>query len=197
MIQKLLEYRFKRRGWKFSGQLPKRQKRCIVLVAPHTSDEDFFIGLAVAGITNYPISYLVDRKRFNFFSRPFLKLWKAIPYNPVDELALGKLLEDEFKKRNQWIVALAPQTGQTEPGKWNTGFYDYCFRSNIAIALAGMDYRRKIVKFHSWFNLSGDKERDLNYIRNFFTDINGKNPEKSLHRSDLKENRVLKRLREK
>lgn len=192
MLKRYLEYRFKQKHWKFSGHLPKRIKKCIILVAPHTSREDFFLGVAVSGLSHYSVNILVNQKHFVFPTSIILKKLGAIPYDPLDESALADTLNKEFKSSKSKAIAIAPQAAQQNPDVWNTGFYDFSLKSGIPIALAGLDYRRKIVKLHSWFNVSGDKARDLNYIRNFFADIEGKHSERSVHRNNPQDSKVLK-----
>ncbi len=68
---------FKLMGWKLIGPFPEVEK-CVVIVAPHTSWVDFFIGLLVRSIVNREINFI---GKHSLFKPPFgwyFRGWEAL-----------------------------------------------------------------------------------------------------------------------
>ena len=49
-------------GWKISGNIPPEVKKCILIVAPHTSSTDFAIGRLACWYMNIDASFF-NKKR--------------------------------------------------------------------------------------------------------------------------------------
>ena len=46
-------------GWKITGLFPAEIKKCIIIVVPHTSWNDFFIGVFTRGILNLEMNFRI------------------------------------------------------------------------------------------------------------------------------------------
>ncbi len=66
--------------WKIVGSMPD-EKKYIIVVAPHTSNYDFMVGLAVRSILGFKASYLGKKELFRF---PFGWLFRKLGGYPVD-----------------------------------------------------------------------------------------------------------------
>ena len=55
-------------GWKINGNVPNTEKKYIIIVAPHTSNFDFIIGVLVRGILGFNSKYLGKK---SLFKAPF------------------------------------------------------------------------------------------------------------------------------
>lgn len=53
-------------GWKLSGTVDPSIKKCILMVMPHTSWYDFFIGLFVRGIIDIEMNFVAKKRIIHF-----------------------------------------------------------------------------------------------------------------------------------
>jgi 1-acyl-sn-glycerol-3-phosphate acyltransferase len=162
-------------GWKINGKMPA-EKKFIIIVAPHTSNWDFMIGLAVRSILKFKARYLAKKELFRF---PFGTFFRALGGVPVDRSKNSNLVEsvaELFRERDELIIAIAPEGTRKQVTKWKTGFYFIALEAHIPIVMASFDYKRKTVFINKPFYPTGNKEEDMKYIFDFYLDKRGKYP---------------------
>src|SRR5690606_23776429 len=71
---------FKILGWKLFGEFPKVDK-CIVIVVPHLSWIDFFLGLLVRRVVDEEINYIAKK---SLFKPPFGWYFRWMGGAPID-----------------------------------------------------------------------------------------------------------------
>ena len=57
---------FKLRGWKTGANVPPELKKCVMIVAPHTSGWDFIYGAAAKSLLGFDAKYLAKKELFRF-----------------------------------------------------------------------------------------------------------------------------------
>lgn len=181
---------FKRRKWSFSGHIPKRQRKVILVGGPFTSREDMVIAVACLELSKFKARILVNRNWFRFPWSYFLNSIATLPYLPEDEKALETLLINKLANRKSYAVLLSPEGSLERNDKWNTGFYDAAVRFNIPLCMVTIDHQKRDVRFHSWFEPTGDKQKDLAFIRHFLASSHAKYPEKGIFRIEEDEANV-------
>ncbi|MFT5595962.1 MAG: 1-acyl-sn-glycerol-3-phosphate acyltransferase, partial [Flammeovirgaceae bacterium] len=72
---------FKLSGWGFKGEIPVNRKQYVLVVAPHTSNIDFFVGVAARRLLMIDVKYLAKKELFKF---PFRGLFLGLGGYPVD-----------------------------------------------------------------------------------------------------------------
>ena len=161
-------------GWKVKGDVPRHLKKYIIAVAPHTSNWDFLLGLAVRSIQRFPSNFLGKKE---LFSPPFGWLFRKLGGYPVDRSKHTHLVDQVvqlIKENDQFVVAIAPEGTRKNVTKWKTGFYHMAYKGGIPIVFASFDYPSKTVEFSAPFFPSGDFERDAPIIAGFFEGKMGK-----------------------
>lgn len=166
-------------GWKIAGGFPKEIKKYIIIVAPHTSGLDFFVGILVRAILPEieNAKYLGKKE---LFKPPFGWIFKATGGYPVDRTKHTNLVDaivDIFDNKEEFVIALAPEGTRKQVDKLKTGFYYIAKKADIPIVMVGFDYKKKEVFVHEPFNTSEDFENDMEKIMTFFRGITGKIPE--------------------
>jgi len=175
---------FKRKKWTFSGHIPKRLRKVILVGGPFTSREDVVIAVATLELSKFKAKILVNRNWFRFPWTFFLNSVSTLPYLPEDEKALETLLVNKFTNRKSYAVLLSPEGSLERNDNWNTGFYNAALRFKIPVCVVTIDHRLKDVKFHSWFEVTGDKEKDMEFMRHFLAASPAKYPEKGIFRTE-------------
>jgi hypothetical protein len=72
---------------------------------------------------------------------------------------------------------MAPEGTRTKTDHWKSGFYRIALAARVPVLLSYIDASRKECGVGPLLELSGDSERDLALIREFYADKRGIYPE--------------------
>ena len=169
---------FKIIGWNIEGYFDPAIKKYVIIVAPHTSNWDFPIGVMARSI------FQIDDAKFlgksSLFKWPYGFIFRALGGHPVDRSKTNNLVDavvDIFNSKKRFAVALAPEGTRSKVDSLKTGFYHIAVKANIPIYKVGFDYHKKCTVIDKPFHPSGNIEADMPIIMDFFRRIKGKNPE--------------------
>ncbi len=156
-------------GWQVAGQLPT-QKKFIVIVAPHTSNWDFFVGLAL-GLHWKAMRKTIWFGKHTIFVGFIGRLLRKLGGIPIDRSHPHRVVAqtlDAMKKRDELILALAPEGTRKWTDHWKSGFYLIALKSKLPGALAFIDYKNKRVGIGPVVQFTGQAEADWEVIRQFY-----------------------------
>jgi len=160
-------------GWSFEGEIPD-VSRAVIIVAPHTSNMDFFIGVAAMFALGIRVEYL---GKHTLFFWPLGVVMRWLGGIPVDRRVAAGVVDETvrlFASRERMILALAPEGTRKSVGRWKTGFYFVAREARVPIVPVALDYRRRAVRLGSGFDPTGDLEHDLQLLEAFFIDVEGR-----------------------
>jgi len=163
-------------GWKVEGEIPRNTKKYIVIGAPHTSYYDFPIGIATSKIVDMKIRYLAKRELFVFPIKYFLVKLGGIPVDRSKNSSTVDSMVEMFNQSKELICALSPEATRSAVNKWKMGFYYIAQGAKVPIQLVSLDYKKKVVGFGPLLFPSGDIEKDMAVIRDFYRDKSAKHP---------------------
>lgn len=175
-------------GWKVEHHFPYHLKKCVVIVAPHTSAWDFVIGLAVRSVLQlHHIKYLGKAElfegRFGFFFR-----WMG--GYPVDRSGKHNMVDQVvalFQQHETFVLALSPEGTRKKVDRLRTGFYHIAKKAEVPIVMTALDFGNKRVFFSEPFFTSEDEQADFTKIVNFYAPVEGKKPGQGLAHLQRKE----------
>jgi len=174
MLKAIIAFWFRKKGWRFTGNLPKRLKKSIIIVAPNTSRQDFLLAVGVGKISRFHARILLDKKYFSCLRQPFLKALDAYPFDYDNAESAWRDLLNAFVERKKFCVVYSPEGNLKRNDDWDDGFHDLALKLDLPIVMVALDYRGKKVKFHNHFYPSNDKVRDIAYMKNWFYCHKGK-----------------------
>ncbi|WP_411031808.1 1-acyl-sn-glycerol-3-phosphate acyltransferase [Spongiimicrobium sp. 3-5] len=169
---------FKILGWKLLGTFPDLDK-CIVIVVPHTSWVDFFLGLVVRKIINIEINYIAKKSLFKPPAGWFLRATGGAPIDRSERHDSVQLISGIFKDRKVFRLALSPEGTRKKVNKWKTGFYYIAKAADVPIVMVAFDYGKKQVKVSQAHYPTEDRAADFELYTSFFKGVVGKVPEYS------------------
>jgi len=178
MLRPLYLMLFNLAGWKVNGQFPPGLKQYIVAVAPHTSNWDFLLGLAVRSVLRMQNARFLGKS--SLFKPPLGWLFRSMGGYPVDRSKHNDLVEFAagiFKTEEHFILAIAPEGTRKKVAKLRTGFYYIARKAGVPIIPVGFDYQRREVIIGEPFYPSDNVQQDIDVLTLFFSAIKGKNPE--------------------
>ena len=162
-------------GWRVEGRFPDAAK-AVVIAAPHTSNWDLPLMLAVAYALDIRPAWLGKRELFRW---PFGWLMRRLGGVPVDRRARQDLVQqavDRFDAVDRLHLVVPPSGTRGRATHWKSGFYHIARGARVPIVCAFLDYGRKVGGIGPVLAASGDLAADMGAIRAFYASITGKFP---------------------
>jgi 1-acyl-sn-glycerol-3-phosphate acyltransferase len=168
-------------GWNTNITFPFRDlKKYIIIIAPHTSNWDFIIGVAyrsLLGLNN--VKFLGKHELFKF---PFGILFRSIGGIPADRHHRSNLVDEVaglFRYHHEFVIALSPEGTRRRVEKLRTGFYYIATQANVPIVMIALDWKHRTLVFDAPF-IPSVFEHDMEKIFRFYRGIEGKYPANGL-----------------
>ncbi|MCZ4408970.1 1-acyl-sn-glycerol-3-phosphate acyltransferase [Cryomorphaceae bacterium 1068] len=181
LFTQLCVWWFKLSGWGFKGTIPADKKQYVLVVAPHTSNIDFFVGVAARKLLKINVKYLAKKELFKF---PFRGLFLGLGGYPVDRSKNNSLVDQVvgfFNGSDDFALCVTPEGTRQKTDTLKTGFYVMAQKAKVPIVLVGFDFALKKVVISEFFEPAGNMEEDLNHMREFFEKITPKHPELTMY----------------
>lgn len=166
-------------GWRVRGEFPVLSK-CVIAVAPHTSNWDFLIAKVAYSSIGRTANFLIKAEWFVFPFNLFFKSLGGIPVTREKNSSLTDTLASEFNRRDQMQLAITPEGTRKPVKEWKKGFYYIAYKAGVPILLVGLDYSTKEALSLGLIHPSGDYEKDIEEIKSRYKGIQGKKPENFL-----------------
>ena len=160
-------------GWSFEGAVPNVSK-AVIIVAPHTSNWDFFVGVAAMFALGLRVVFLGKHTLFTWPLGPVMRWLGGVPVNRREARGVVDETVEMFAARDQMILGLAPEGTRDSVDRWKTGFYYVALESGVPIVPVAFDYRRRVIRFGEGFDPTGNLEDDLLILENYFFGIEGR-----------------------
>jgi len=156
-------------GWHVDITAPRRQK-CVICVAPHTSNWDFILGLFAYKSLGREANFLM--KEFWFFF-PLKYLLRALGGIPVPRKRKHSSLTDSviemFKTRDYVNLAVTPEGTRSMTDRWHTGFIYIARGADVPVQLGVIDYRNKRIIIKDEYVATGNVDQDMAYIKRYYS----------------------------
>ena len=172
-------------GWKINWTLPEEvYKKCVIIAAPHTSNWDYPIAIAAMSALGVKLKYTIKDQMMRPPYGWFFRMMGGIgvdrrPKKKNDSrLSLVDAIAQLFKRYEKLSVIVQAEGTRSLRAHWKTGFYYIALKAKVPIALGYLDYQEKIAGIGKLIYPTGDMEKDMLEIMEFYKDIPGKWPEK-------------------
>lgn len=169
---------FKLSGWRIEGKPPHFLPKFVMIVAPHTSSWDFFVGVAARSIAH--LEYVKFLGKVELFKWPQGILMRSLGGYPVDRSKNNNLVDnvvDIFNSKERFSIALTPEGTRKKVKKLRSGFYHIAKKAGIPIVMVGFDFERKLIDIQKPFYPTENTEKDMDEIWNYFSGVSGAKPE--------------------
>ena len=151
--------------------------KCVICVAPHTSNADFFLAKIFSNSVGEKPHFLMKKEWFFFPLSYLLKCIGGIPVNRQKKQSLTDQMVEKFNVRKKFQLAIAPEGTRKKNPNWKTGFYYIALTAKVPILLAHIDYLKKKIGITGILHPSGDEKRDMQTIKAFYEHFTGRHPE--------------------
>jgi 1-acyl-sn-glycerol-3-phosphate acyltransferase len=162
--------------WRAAGVAPDA-RRFVVIAAPHTSNWDFFYGMLLIWWFGLPFRWIGKKSLFEGPIAPLMRACGGMPIDRSDTLGLVADLAARFANADVLMLGMAPEGTRGLSEYWKSGFYRIAMAAEVPVVLCFLDYQSRSVGFGPAMALSGNKKKDMDRIRAFFSGIVPLRPE--------------------
>lgn len=163
-------------GWRVEGALPD-EPRFVLIVAPHTSNWDFLVGVLAMFAIGLRSSWFGKHTLFRFPAGPILRWLGGEPIDRSTKRGTVETAVECFRTRSRWVLTLTPEGTRKRAEQWKTGFHQIAVGAGVPIVPVTFDYSRKVVGLGAPFRPTGDAVRDISAIRGLFRKEMARYPE--------------------
>jgi len=163
-------------GWKAIGKEIDHQ-RFVLIAAPHTSNWDFPLMLAVVLKLKLRVYWMGKDTLFPF---PIGWLVKWLGGIPIDRSTSHNVVNEtirQYAEHEELIVLIPPEGTRSKVDRWKTGFYHIASKARVPILLGYVDTASKEAGIADFFHATGNLEDDMREIRAFYAAKKGINAE--------------------
>jgi 1-acyl-sn-glycerol-3-phosphate acyltransferase len=165
-------------GWQIVGEIPA-SGRYVLIAAPHTSNWDFVWTMAAAIELRVKLNWFAKHSLFKPVIGPLFKRWGGIPIARHEAADRVSFMAQKLREAESMVLLVAAEGTRSLAPYWKSGFYHIARQADVPIVLGFLDYARKRVGFGPAVETSTDVRADMDQIRNFYRDIDGKYPAKA------------------
>lgn len=162
-------------GWRITG-LRELPRKCVICVAPHTSNWDLPLGLVVYTAMGRKASFLIKKEWFFFPMNLIFKVLGGIPVDRSRKTSLTEQMAELYSQRDDFQLAITPEATRKLNAEWKKGFYFIALAAGVPIVIAALDYGKKEADFKKIIIPSGDVDTDLLEIKSYYKGVTAKHP---------------------
>lgn len=170
MLGALLTWIYHRLGWKIIGPRPTVPK-ALWIVAPHSTNWDFPIGLWIRHELGIYIGFLAKSNLFTWYGGWFFRALGGTPVYRTKSNNLVDAMAETFTIRDVLHICITPEGTRSDVRTLKTGFYFIAQKANVPLILVGFDWARKTIVLSEPIYVTGDYQRDMLPFYQFFDSL--------------------------
>ena len=152
-------------------------KKYIICLAPHTSNWDFVLGQLYSHADGVKINFLMKKEWFFFPLGALFRRLGGIPVNRQKKGSMTDALAETAQQSEVFRLCVTPEGTRKSNPEWKKGFYYSALKAGLPILLYGVDYERKLIQCTKVVVPTGDIDREMAEIKEYFKNFKGKHPE--------------------
>ena len=186
MLRRLIArvyWRFSR--WTLDTQ-PAPTTPTILVGAPHTSNWDFLLMLAIAWRLGVDVHWIGKDSLFRGPAGPLMRALGGISVDRSNAAHVVGDLVERMRSGTTFGLVITPDGTRSGHSRWKSGFYRIAMETGLPVTLGYVDRTTMTTGLGPTLTMTGDVKHDMDRVRAFYADKSGFRPE----------NRVEPRLRE-
>ena len=147
----------------------------LLIGAPHTSNWDFALMLAISWDGNLPVRWLGKHQLFRGIAGPIMRGLGGIPVDRRNPAGLVDDLVARIHSGDRFYLVVTPEGTRSGDG-WKSGFYRIARSTGLPVTLGFVDRTTMTAGLGPTITLTGDIPADMDRIRAFYADKSGFEP---------------------
>ena len=160
------------------GTLPDLPK-AVIIVAPHTTNWDFVVGIAAKFALGLRASWL---GKHTLFRAPFGRFMRSLGGIPVDRSHPADVVAQSvqrFAEVDRMVLGISPEGTRKTVPRWKTGFYHIARGAGVPIIPVAFDWSRRVLVVGAPVSPGEDMNADLQALARFFDAARGRRGERT------------------
>lgn len=153
-------------------------EKCIIALAPHTSNWDFVVGNLYSRAKGQPCAFLMKKEWFFWPMGIFMRRLGGIPVYRNKRMRATDVIAEQAKAATHFRLCITPEGTRKANAEWKQGFYYIALKAGIPILLYGLDFGQKRIVCTKTVVPNGDIETQMAEIKAYFKNFTGKHPHK-------------------
>ncbi len=162
--------------WRVDGSLPTDQKKYVLIVAPHTSNWDFFLFVLTVSVLGLQPSVLIKDTIFIGPLGWFLRYCGAIPVNRRQAGSLVTYISGIYAEREEFVLIITPEGTRSPNANWKRGFHHVARAAEVPILVVYVDSALRTIGIEGLMEPSEDVDGDIQKLKTFFDGKKGLKP---------------------
>jgi 1-acyl-sn-glycerol-3-phosphate acyltransferase len=155
---------------------PAPDRPTVLIGAPHTSNMDFVLMLAIAWRLRIPVRWLGKKSLFTGWRGPLMRGLGGIPVDRSDPgRVVGEVVE-RVRAGEVFGLVVTPEGTRGAGEYWKSGFYRIAMQAHMPVTLGYVDRTTMTTGLGPTLELTGDVTADMDVIRAFYADKAGYRP---------------------
>ncbi|WP_171013156.1 1-acyl-sn-glycerol-3-phosphate acyltransferase [Microbacterium sp. 2FI] len=167
--------------WAFSrwtlSTTPAPTRPTILIGAPHTSNWDFVLMLAIAWRLGIPVRWLGKDSLFRGWRGPLMRGLGGIPVDRKNPYGVVKDVVARIRAGEVFGLVVTPEGTRGSGTYWKSGFYRIARETGMPVTLGYVDRTTMTTGLGLTLELTGDVASDMDRVRAFYADKSGMRPE--------------------
>jgi len=161
--------------WTLRTERVPRDGAGVILGAPHTSNWDFVLMLAIAWEAELPFRWLGKHTLFRGPAGPVMRALGGIPVDRRDPAGLVEDLVARLGDGEHFYLVVTPEGSRSGSG-WKSGFYRIARATGLPVTLGYVDRTTMTAGLGPTLTVTGDVRADMDLVRAFYADKAGHTP---------------------
>ncbi len=179
MFRRVLVGIYKRHGWRAHGAVPKPRK-FVLIAAPHTSNWDFVYFLGLTDDLGIKPHFMAKTSLFRWPFTNFMLDMGGVPVDRSSNKNYVQQMIDEFNRRKEFMLTIAPEGTRGSVKAWKTGFYHIAMGAGVPLVVGMMDYASRSGGLGPAIWPTGDYVADMKKIAEIYATVTPKHPAKGM-----------------
>lgn len=162
--------------WRVDGSLPVDQKKYVLIVAPHTSNWDFFLFVLTVSVLRLQPSVLIKDTIFIGPLGWFLRYCGAIPVNRRQAGSLVTYISGIYEEREEFVLIITPEGTRSPNANWKRGFHHVARAAEVPILVVYVDSTVRTIGIEGLMEPSEDVDGDIQKLKTFYDGKKGLKP---------------------
>jgi len=160
--------------WTLSSE-PAPSRPTILIGAPHTSNWDFVLMLAIAWRLGIPVRWLGKHGLFRGWRGPIMRALGGIAVDRTDPARVVADVVARIRSGEVFGLVVTPEGTRSGAG-WKSGFYRIAQQTGMPVTLGYVDRTTMTTGLGPTLQVTGDVAADMDRIRAFYADKAGVRP---------------------
>jgi len=148
----------------------------VLIGAPHTSNWDFVLMLAIAWRLGIHVRWLGKESLFRGWRGPIMRRLGGIPVDRANPAEVVGDVVERVRAGEVFGLVVTPEGTRGSGAYWKSGFYRIARETGMPVTLGYVDRTTMTTGLGLTIDLTGEVSADMDRIRAFYADKSGLRP---------------------